>query len=88
MPRLEDVVPKKVEETVEKLGSNWMCANCTYFNSVNSTTCVVCEYGWTGRRECPPDKWACDGCTFFNPRSMFYCDVCNKARPDLACNRF
>jgi len=73
--------------SIELVG-NWMCQNCTYLNSVHSHSCVVCEYGWTGRRECPADKWECTNCTFYNPKSQFYCEMCNKARPDLASVRF
>jgi len=78
---------KKEKITIELQG-NWMCQNCTFINSVHNHTCVVCEYGWTGRRECPPDKWECTNCTFYNPKSQFYCEMCNKARPDLASVRF
>merc|ERR1712137_1352453 len=74
---------KEKPETVELQG-NCMCMNCTFINSVHNHSCVVCEYGWTGRRECPPDKWECLGCTFYNPKVQFYCEMCNKARSDLA----
>merc|ERR1711974_164063 len=65
-----------------------MCMNCTFINSVHNHSCVVCEFGWTGRRECPADKWECLGCTFYNPKVQFYCEICNKARSDLASVRF
>jgi hypothetical protein len=78
---------KKQKLGVELIG-NWMCQNCTFINSVHNHSCVVCEYGWTGRRECPADKWECTNCTFYNPKSQFYCDMCNKSRPDLASVRF
>ena len=73
-------------------GATWMCNNCTFINSINNNTCVVCELGWTGRREVPPDKWMCagenGGCTFFNAKTLFYCEICSRARPDLASVRF
>merc|ERR1712137_1428306 len=78
---------KEKAETVALQG-NWFCQNCTYINSVHNHSCVVCEYGWTGKRECPPDKWECDNCTFYNPKVQFYCEICNKARSDLASVRF
>jgi hypothetical protein len=66
----------------------WQCRNCSYINVPTDTTCAICEYGWTGQRECPRDKWVCasekGGCTFFNPKSNFYCEMCNRSRPDLA----
>merc|ERR1712137_868948 len=68
--------------------SNWMCQNCTYINSIHNHSCSMCEYGWTGMRECPSDKWECMGCTFYNPKTQFYCEVCDKARADLASVRF
>merc|ERR1719313_2378705 len=76
------------QASLEKANRVWQCQNCTFFNSALSSTCAVCDYGWTGQRECPPDKWCCTpatgGCTFFNPKTLFYCDVCSRARPDLA----
>jgi hypothetical protein len=66
----------------------WQCSNCTFLNSTEDSTCAMCEFGWTGRREVPRDKWMCSGeqggCTFFNPKTMFYCEMCNRARPDVA----
>jgi hypothetical protein len=74
------------------LGGMWRCNNCTFINSIHNNTCVVCELGWTGRREVPPDKWMCSGeyggCTFFNAKTQFYCEICSRARPDLATVRF
>jgi hypothetical protein len=74
-------------ERLEKASRVWQCQNCTFINSALSSTCAVCDFGWTGQRECPPDKWCCTpstgGCTFFNPKTLFYCDVCARARPDL-----
>jgi len=79
-------------EQLEKASRVWQCQNCTFFNSALSSTCAVCDFGWTGQRECPPDKWCCTpstgGCTFFNPKTLFYCDVCARARPDLASMTF
>lgn len=73
-------------------GATWRCNNCTFINSIHNNTCVICELGWTGRREVPPDKWICagenGGCTFFNAKTQFYCEICNRARPDLASVRF
>eukprot|EP01104_Vermistella_antarctica_P011016 TRINITY_DN300_c2_g7_i1.p1 TRINITY_DN300_c2_g7~~TRINITY_DN300_c2_g7_i1.p1 ORF type:complete len:1708 (+),score=390.70 TRINITY_DN300_c2_g7_i1:360-5126(+) len=70
----------------------WMCSNCTFRNSVHETACVMCNTGWTGRREVPRGMWSCvgekGGCTFFNPNKSFYCEVCDRARPDLASIRF
>eukprot|EP01098_Paradermamoeba_levis_P009293 TRINITY_DN385_c0_g1_i11.p1 TRINITY_DN385_c0_g1~~TRINITY_DN385_c0_g1_i11.p1 ORF type:complete len:781 (-),score=237.18 TRINITY_DN385_c0_g1_i11:81-2390(-) len=86
--------PKQTKQSDQMMmmGNSWQCNNCSYINSVHNRTCLVCELGWTGRRECPPDKWVCaaedGGCTFFNPKGMFYCEVCNKARPDLTTLRF
>merc|ERR1712084_137710 len=81
---------KKAQEDAEreeKANRIWQCQNCTFFNSALNTTCAVCDYGWTGQRECPPDKWCCNGpnggCTLFNSKTLFYCDVCSRARPDL-----
>lgn len=75
-------------ERLEKANRVWLCQNCTFVNSALSSTCAVCDFGWTGQRECPPDKWCCTpstgGCTFFNSKTLFYCDVCSRARPDLA----
>lgn len=75
-------------ERLEKANRVWQCQNCTFINSALSSTCAVCDFGWTGQRECPPDKWCCTpstgGCTFFNAKSLFYCDVCGRACPDLA----
>jgi len=75
-------------DRLEKASRVWQCRNCTFFNSALSSTCAVCDFGWTGQRECPPDKWCCTpstgGCTFFNPKTLYYCDVCARARPDLA----
>eukprot|EP01060_Flectonema_neradi_P040006 TRINITY_DN8997_c1_g1_i1.p1 TRINITY_DN8997_c1_g1~~TRINITY_DN8997_c1_g1_i1.p1 ORF type:complete len:4144 (+),score=716.08 TRINITY_DN8997_c1_g1_i1:58-12489(+) len=69
-------------------GGFWACRNCTYLNPPLSTTCEMCDFGWTGQRECPHDKWVCSpetgGCSFFNPKTLYYCEVCNRARPDLA----
>ena len=52
----------------------WQCSNCTFVNSALVSTCAMCDYGWTGQRECPPDKWVCDpqsgGCSFFNPKTL------------------
>eukprot|EP00930_Biecheleria_cincta_P065013 TRINITY_DN50708_c0_g1_i1.p1 TRINITY_DN50708_c0_g1~~TRINITY_DN50708_c0_g1_i1.p1 ORF type:complete len:255 (+),score=50.42 TRINITY_DN50708_c0_g1_i1:48-767(+) len=82
---------KKAQQEAERLEKEsrvWQCQNCTFFNSALSSTCAVCDFGWTGQRECPPDKWCCTpatgGCTFFNPKTLFYCEVCSRARPDLA----
>jgi len=70
----------------------WQCSNCTFLNAVEDTTCIMCEHGWTGRREVPRDQWMCageqGGCTFFNPKTMFYCEMCNRARPDVASLKF
>lgn len=75
-------------ERQEKENRVWQCQNCTFINSAMCATCAVCDYGWTGQRECPPDKWCCTastgGCTFFNPKTFYYCDVCGRARPDLS----
>ena len=69
-------------------GGFWACRNCTYLNPPFMTTCEMCDFGWTGQRECPHDKWVCapetGGCSFFNPKTLYYCEVCNRARPDLA----
>jgi hypothetical protein len=79
-------------ERQEKAKQVWMCQNCTFMNSALSTTCAVCDYGWTGQRECPHDKWCCTpmtgGCTFFNSKTFYYCEVCGRARPDLASMSF
>ena len=37
--------------------------NCSFMNSALSSTCAVCDYGWTGQRECPSDKWCCTAST-------------------------
>ena len=70
----------------------WQCMACSFVNSAKDRTCAICELGWTGKRECPPDKWEClaehGGCTFFNSKKSFYCEVCNRARPDLSSARF
>lgn len=74
-------------ERMEKADQMWQCSNCTFLNSALSSVCAMCDFGWTGMRECPPDKWECTantgGCTFFNPKAMYYCQVCQRARPDL-----
>lgn len=79
-------------EHLEKAQRVWSCRNCTFMNSALSNTCAVCDYGWTGQRECPSDKWCCSastgGCTFFNPKTLFYCEVCGRVRPDLASMAF
>jgi len=73
-------------------GARWICRRCTVMNAATSTVCSVCEAGWTGVLECPPDKWACSvesgGCSYFNPKTTFYCVMCNRARPDLMHVRF
>jgi len=75
------------QERQDKANRVWQCQNCTFMNSALSSTCAVCDFGWTGQRECPPDKWCCaagaGGCTFFNPKGLYYCSVCGRARPDL-----
>merc|ERR1711959_515588 len=74
---------QKEAERLEKASRVWQCQNCTFINSALSSTCAVCDFGWTGQRECPQDKWCCTpatgGCTFFNPKTLFYCDVCSRA---------
>lgn len=79
-------------EHLEKAQRVWNCRNCSFMNSALSSTCAVCDYGWTGQRECPSDKWCCTastgGCTFFNPKMLFYCEVCGRVRPDLASMAF
>jgi len=66
----------------------WVCKVCTFVNSGDNTTCVVCDCDMTGRRGCPADKWICSpdkgGCTYFNPKNLFYCEMCGRARPDLS----
>ncbi|CAJ1461133.1 unnamed protein product, partial [Effrenium voratum] len=79
-------------EQLERAQRVWSCQNCSFMNSALSSTCAICDFGWTGQRECPSDKWACTastgGCTFFNPKSLFYCEVCGRGRPDLASMAF
>ena len=62
----------------------WQCLNCTFINDIKDKSCIMCDFGWTGQKECPPGKWKCSECTYFNPKSLFYCSVCDTARPDLA----
>jgi len=66
----------------------WVCKVCTFVNTSDNTTCVVCDCDMTGRRGCPSDKWVCSpdkgGCTYFNPKTLFYCEMCGRARPDLS----
>jgi len=66
----------------------WVCKVCTFVNSGDNMTCVVCDCDMTGHRGCPPDKWICSpekgGCTYFNPKTLFYCEMCGRARPDLS----
>ena len=66
----------------------WDCAQCGQQNPAHATSCEWCGFGWSGRREVPPDKWACESCSFFNPKTQYYCDICNTARPDLSTIRF
>jgi hypothetical protein len=47
---------KQVKKAVQQAAARWRCNNCTFINSVNDTTCAMCELGWTGKRECPTDK--------------------------------
>ena len=78
----QDLEPTPVAAPVEekKEAGFWACRNCTFINAPLVTTCEICDFGWTGARECPRDKWACTpetgGCTFFNSKTLFYCEVC------------
>jgi len=85
----EHELKKQLREAVRGVKSGyWTCKICTFVNSSDNMTCVVCECDMTGRRGCPPDKWICSpdkgGCTYFNPKSLFYCEMCGRARPDLS----
>jgi len=44
-------------ERMDKASRVWQCQNCTFMNSALSATCAVCDFGWTGQRECPADKY-------------------------------
>lgn len=64
LPSLEEVQQKlkmaeerkQLKKALKQTTSRWRCNNCTFVNSINDTTCAMCELGWTGRRECPRDK--------------------------------
>ncbi|CAJ1327072.1 unnamed protein product [Effrenium voratum] len=50
-------------EQLERAQRVWSCQNCSFMNSALSSTCAICDFGWTGQRECPSDKWACTAST-------------------------
>ena len=74
-------------EIEDKAEQFWACPTCTFLNSALQPVCLMCDTGWTGQRECPPDQWCCmvntGGCSMFNSKNMYYCEVCQRARPDL-----
>jgi len=85
----EHMMKKQLREAIRGVKSGyWTCKVCTFVNSSDNATCVVCDSDMTGRRGCPPDKWVClpekGGCTYYNPKTLFYCEMCGLARPDLA----
>jgi len=85
----EHILKKQLREAIRGIKAGyWTCRVCTFVNSGDNATCVVCDSDMTGHRCCPSDKWICSaekgGCTYFNPNTLFYCEMCGRARPDLA----
>jgi len=68
--------------------SYWQCPNDTFLNPPDTTVCLMCGLGATGRYEPGRDQWGCITCSLFNNVSDFFCSACGHARPDYAHLRF
>jgi len=90
IPSEDDITALQLQHMInaEIPPSYWECPNDTYLNPPDTTVCLMCGMGATGRYEPGRDQWACMSCSLFNRVTDFFCEACGYARPDYAHLRF